>query len=218
MEMLAEHKKREGKFMRKLVLAVALLALASIAFADNNPLITVDENGKGTINFGGGPIPLPGVIAADPGPGGLAGALTYNLLGPPALVAGDLLIQETVGAVVILSDWVRFNPAGTGGNPVYPASLVFYSERGDEPIPDLADTGFPTAQYTNVLSVLEVGPEGNNGFLYTPTANQPGFVPGFGVTYNIKSDVVPEPASASLFVIGGGMLLAGWRLRKRRPN
>ena len=37
---------------------------------------------------------MSGIVAADPGPTGLPSALTYNLLGPPGLVAGDLLIND----------------------------------------------------------------------------------------------------------------------------
>ncbi len=180
------------------------------------PLITVDENGNGTILFPGQPSgQLSGTLLADPGPGGLASALTYNLEMPPALVGGDVLVQELISADLILSDIIRFNPAGTGSNS-YPASLVFYSDNGDG-VDSLADTGFPTALYTNTVTQLEIGPEGNNGLVYTPTENQPGFVSGFAVSYNIISDseAVPEPASISLFALAGGLLLARKRLMKR---
>src|SRR6516165_8324985 len=94
------------------VFVFALLFLhGTSTFADNNPLITVDERGSGSLLFPGAPpIPTHGVLAVDPGPGGLAAALTYNLLGPPGLVAGDVFLLE--GTVV--SDVIRFNPAGTG--------------------------------------------------------------------------------------------------------
>ena len=192
----------------------ALLALFLVATAGAatlaTPLITVDENGNGTIRS----TSLPGVLTADPGPGGLASALTYNLLGPPSLIAGDVLLQELIGADLILSDIIRFNPAGTG-SPSYPASLVFYSDIGDG-ADTLADTGFPTAHYTNIVTPVEVGPEGANGIIYTPTENQPGFVPGFAVTYSITSDsAAPEPASMSLVALAGGLLLAGRRWMKR---
>jgi hypothetical protein len=201
-----------------LSLAVFLLAIGSQAQAQNNPLITVDERGNGSIAFPGSlPSTLPGVLAPDPGPGGLSAALTYNLGGPPSLVAGDVLLFEP-GIGGAISDQFRFNPAGTGGNPAYPASLVLYSAGGDS----LGDKGFPIdrATYPNTLILTETGPEfGPNGlFAYTPTANQPGFVPGFAVTYNITSDAgtaVPEPAS---LVMVGTAVLAGlgyaWR-RKR---
>jgi hypothetical protein len=108
--------------MRARVLASVLLGVTTIVMsasavpAQNNPIITVNENGVGTIQFPGGPAtPLPGALAPDPGPGGSQSALTYNLLGPPALVAGDLHIFEP--GTQVLSDLIRFNPAGTGGSP-----------------------------------------------------------------------------------------------------
>ena len=186
------------------LLAVGLLCcVCSPALADSCPLITVDENGNGTLNFnvcgfGGRAFPTPGALAADPGPGGLPSVLTYNLLGPPALVAGDVLLQDGVGGPTL--DVVRFNPAGTGG-PTYPPSLLFYSDNlggfdslGDTPSP-------PGALYANVVSIPEVGPEGNNGAFYTPTDGQPGFVLGFAVSYHLVSDT-PEPGTLGLFASG----------------
>ena len=131
----------------QLLLAFVIVgSLCSLAFADPCPTITVDENGNGTLDFttGGGcgaaAIPIKGVLAPDPGPGGLPAVLTYNLLGPPSLVAGDVLLTDAdLGGAVL--DVVRFNPAGTGGNPAYQASLVFYSDNaggfdalGDTPL------------------------------------------------------------------------------------
>lgn len=37
--------------------------------------------------------------------------------------------------------------------------------------------------------------------LYTPLSGQPGYVPGFSVTYNIISDT-PEPSTLMLFGTG----------------
>ena len=48
----------------------------------------------------------------------------------------------------------------------------------------LADTGLPGSMYTNTFTIAEGAGE---DFFYTPTTNQPGFVPGFGVTYHIIS-------------------------------
>src|SRR5262245_38524641 len=82
--------------------------LASSAGA--TPVIYIDEFGTGFLDFGGGLIPTTGVLQPDPGPGGLASVLTYNLLGPPALIAGDVLLSDS-GAI---QDVLRFNPARTG--------------------------------------------------------------------------------------------------------
>jgi hypothetical protein len=152
----------------------------------------------------------------------LAAALTYNLLGPPSLVAGDLLLLEP-GASNAVSDVVRFNPAGTG-SPNYPASLVFYSDTAD-PVgekPQAADTGLPTAFYTNTFVGREVvggGPANlNHTFTYTPTAGEPGFIAGFSVTYFIQSSVVvPEPGPIVLGSVSAGAGLVGvwWRRRLR---
>ncbi len=200
--------------VRRLLLQLVtplLVALASTPTqAQNNPLITLDETGVGTILFPGSiATPLISGMLPDPGPGGLPAALTYDLGGPPNLLAGDLILTENG----VISDVIRFNPAilATG----YPASVVFYSDRGTEPNPPLADTGFPVAFYTLVLTLPEVGPEaGPNGITYTPTANDPGYVNGFSVTYLIISDPVPEPGTLTLGAAGAAFGLAlAWRRR-----
>jgi hypothetical protein len=181
------------------LLGAILLAFGmhSPAAAQNNPLITVDENGNGTLLFpGAAAVPTVGVLAPDPGPGGGPAVLTYSLLGPPA--AGDVRLQDGTGGPIL--DVVRFNPAGTGGNPAYPASLVFYSDNVGG-LDSLGDTlAPPSSFYTNTLTILEIGTETDNGAIYTPSAGQPGFVAGFQVTYDMISDAgvpVPEPGSLS---------------------
>src|SRR5882762_42648 len=185
--------------MRKftfLTVVVAFMALPGSAPAQgNNPSIFANEHGFGSItDLGGFVFNMPGVVAADPGPGGLPSALTYNLLGPPALVAGDLFIQELIGPTLGLSDLIRFNPDGTA--PGYRASFVFYSASGGG-VDSLADMGFPAVSYANRFTVLEV----NEEVFYTPNPDQPGYVPGFAVTYHFLSDDpagqgVPEPVAA----------------------
>ena len=179
-----------------LCLAFLLVVTSSTVLADNI-LLTVDENGNGTLvsPFVSGPLALPSSLAQDPGPGGLAGALTYSLLNPPGLVIGDVILTE--GGV--MGDLLRFNSNGT---------LVFYSLPGEG---TLADIGFPTAFQTNLVSFAE-GLDGT--FFYTPSAGQPGFVAGAAVpvSYRFISDSVPEPTTIFLFGTG----LAGVIARKRR--
>jgi hypothetical protein len=184
-----------------LALAAWLATAPGTVFAQFTVTITVDENGHGSLaNSSGFMAPLPFAQQQDPGPGGMAGAATYGLLGPPGLTGGDVLLVEP-GVNGTLSDLIRFNPNQNGG------SLVFYS---DQPQDALADIGFPTALNTNTASFVEVGPEGANGFSYTPTSGMPGFISGAGgpVTYVLQSDVqtVPEPAS---IVMGGISLSVG---------
>ena len=216
MLIVALFSKGEVSMLKRLLVSVMLsLVVVCGAGATNNPLITVDEDGNGTLQFSGAPsIATHGVLAPDPGPGGLPLALTYNLLGPPGLVAGDVLVFED-STFTELSDIIRFNPAGTG-NAAYPASLVFYSDNVDG-IDNLADVGFPIARYPNVVRLLEADIGGGQiGLHYTPTENQPGFVPGFGVTYHAISDGeaarVPEPITTTLLGIG----LAGIAVSRRR--
>ena len=180
--------------------------------AGNNPLISVNETGSGSLGFPGSPaFNLTGVLAPDPGPGGRSSALTYNLLGPPGLVAGDVFMNEPGEST---SDLIRFNPSGTGGNQSYAASLVFYSLAG-EGAP--ADTGLPSLFYENRAFVLE-NPSGVA--TYTPTSSQPGFVPGFEVSYVFTSAIsAPDSGAAALFLslgFGGLVLLQRVpRLRKQ---
>src|SRR5438034_6863170 len=97
-----------------LCLATLLMVTSSNAFADNI-IITVDENGHGRlVNPNIGTFTLPASMLPDAGPGGQSSALTYNLLGPPGLVIGDVILTEGLG----MGDVLRFNPNGT---------LVFYS-------------------------------------------------------------------------------------------
>jgi hypothetical protein len=193
----------------------AAAAALIVAFMSNpearaqvgNPGILLTEFGYGAIHFPGtASSPIAGFPMPDPGPGGLPNALTYDLLGPPGLVTGDLILQDVAGGP--MSDVIRFNfgPAG--------AFAVFYSalpEPGEPATP--ADIGFPTAFYPNQAMLLEVAIPipGGFGVIYTPAPNQPGFIPGVGVTYTIQSEL-PAPNSAVLLGLGG--LMAGSRRRR----
>ena len=209
--------------MRPFKLAIALCGVTicgGVAAWASVPIgtvvLTVDERGEGVVDFGFGNVAFGGVLAPDPGPGGLESALTFGLVGlsfpgEPPLTAGDVLIRDV--ATGALLDVLRFNPAGTGGMPGYIPSLVLYSIDPQNQ-PDSADTPVPPSSfYDNTLTVLENGAEGPITFTYDPDTGQPGFVPGFTVTYGVVPQL-PEPASMAIF----GVALVGLAAIRRRPR
>lgn len=164
--------------------------------------IFVHEDGTGSFtNSSGFTQSLPSFQLSDPGPGGLANALTFSLLDPPGLVAGDLFVLDPV--TLQISDVIRFNsdqslPDQSTG------SLVFYSLADGN---QLADIGLPASNYATTFTLTEnVG----GATLFTPVAGQPGFVDGAEgpVTYHIFSDEpnrVPDKGD-SLVLLGLGFL------------
>jgi hypothetical protein len=192
-----------------LLTAVLVIGLCNPAAAAT--IVTLDENGNGSINFGAGPTFIPGSLQQDPGPGGQPAVLTY-VLNAPNLTAGDLLLTD--GGLI--DDLVRFNPAGTGGVPNYLSSVLIYSS-GVRGIDSLADTlQLPFADYSNTLTIPETTGGGVDGVQYTPVSGQPGFIPGFAVTYAITSDV-PEPSSIFL-MLSGAVFYAGRRIGRARAR
>jgi hypothetical protein len=196
------------RLVRNVAATIMFCVAATVANAQFAVDTTVDENGNGLItNTAGFRRALPATMAPDPGPGGQPLALTYDLLNPPGLATGDLIMFEPGGGI---SDIIRWNPNGT---------LVFYSDNIEGDF-DLADTGFPAALYANQFIIDEVGPEDSNGVDYTPTIGQPGFVAGAAgpVRYHIISDTqTPEPGSLALLVglgVSGGVFSVARRRRK----
>ena len=194
-----------------------LLALACACAITPNSLFaqliyTFDEYGTSTGPVGGPPI-SPGILLPDPsGPAGLTvPVMVYTV--PLQLVNGDLVLTEpgnpTGGPN---SDIVRFwNPTG-----INQTQIIFYSDFSPTDPPDApADTGLPQ-QLINPIFMPEVGPEGNNGAVYTPVAGAPGSLLGASIQYNIISDGrVPEPGTMALTSLGGGLLLLALKRRQQ---
>jgi hypothetical protein len=156
----------------------------------------------------------PGILQPDPsGAIGLpVPVLVYNL--PFSVIPGDVVLTEPGNPAGSQqdSDIVRFwNPTGSG-----PSQIIFYSDfSATDPADSPADSGLPLGSMPLLVTIPEIGPEGNNGAVYTPTPNQPGFILSTAVppaTYNIISDV-PEPGTLALAILGSGTVLLAVRRR-----
>jgi hypothetical protein len=195
-----------------------LLAGPVADLVNGNILIIVDENGHGTINGFGGVQQLPFALQNDPGPGGRRNVLTYSLLNPPRLRAGDVAFDApgTLEPDLLYGgDLIRFNRNETCAADGSIGCLVFYSDNTDGSN-DLADGLPPRRLRGNVAHIAELGTEAFNFAIYTPVRGEPGFVRGADapVTYIFISDI-PEPASLAILLTGmAGLGLA--RIRRRR--
>jgi hypothetical protein len=189
-----------------------MVVFASTAHAQFTITVTVDENCNGVFMSSiGFQSPLDCGLFPDFGPGGLPSAVTYDLLNPPGLVAGDLLLFESGAPGAPIADIIRFNAFSpvTGGS----GSLVFYSALDGGVT--LADTGFPTALYPNIAVGVATGT-----FMYTPVLGQPGFVAGAAgpATYVVRTFTasVPEPATVALLC--AGLAAVAWARRRTAPR
>jgi hypothetical protein len=188
------------------ILSVLGCAYAMTTASSFAQLYTFDEFGNSSSPATLPPI-SPGIMQADPSGGLTVPVLVYTL--PLPLVTGDVVLTEpgnpTGGPD---SDVVRFwNPTG-----INQTQIIFYSDASAvDPADSPADTGLPQ-QLINPVFVNEVGPEGNNGAIYTPPAGGPGSFPGALIQYNIISDV-PEPNKVVLTIVGAGLLLLAQKRR-----
>lgn len=202
---------RLGALTATAIAAASLNMQAHAQVAPPTRTITIDENGNGTVTGGETPVSLNYGMRADPGPGGLSSVLTYALPTGYTVVPGDVHLTDADEGGIFL-DVIRFNQIV--GEVALPGSIAFYSDNLDG-FDSLADTSSPPGgAYTNLVSIPEIGPEGDNGAFYTPTANQPGYVGGFAVTYHFISDSgVPEPATWAMMIAGFGLM--GLALRRK---
>jgi hypothetical protein len=196
--------------MKKSHIPITLLAATFVLSgitsqaAPLNPTLSFHENGQGLVELPNGVvIPLLGVLAPDPGPGGLSSALTFTAHpGEELFVVGDVIVLDANGNI---SDVFRFNP-GTGSPGGFSQGLVFYS---NDQAGLLADMGLPSSFYANAVRIFEssTGPTS-----YIPTAGQPGFEAGLAVpiTYQIFS--VADTGSTLSFLIATVLGVALLRL------
>jgi len=166
--------------------------------------LTFDEQGNGLIDMrdGTGPHPITPVSGAS--------NLVFAL--PSPVITGDVRIWEDfLGGT--LSDVLRFtNSSGDLGGGLDGTIMIVYSDL-PEPgtVGDPADVGIPTnLTPRDGGGVVEVGPEGNNGVIYSPGGP-------FDNIYNFRSDgsLIPEPSSIIMLSLGAfGAAGYGWRRRR----
>ena len=211
-------KKATQMKMLTVLLVASIGILATSAFAQLTgqagavPLVTVDEFGNGTYNG----TPLQSAMRTDPFSG--ITTLAYFLPFSPAF--GDVLLLEPFPPAIntnTISDILRFENGGTNQGFLYFFSDASTNDPADAPadvqqLPQIL-TQFP------IVTLGEVGPEGNNGATYVAAAGGPGsnLLTGGQVQYNIISDgIIPEPGSILLGTFGGALLLLSNRRRRHK--
>jgi hypothetical protein len=199
--------------IKKIALLAAVLAVVAVVSPVQAALIlNFDENGNGSISINGGAFTqVIGTLTANPScsslPGGLC--LTY-ILGGQLVNIGEGAISDSSTAFV-LGDGLRFTDAngslaapGTVGTTTADR-MIYFSDVEQVSDGALANTGFPTNFSSQFVYATEVGPEGSNGFTYSPSPN----------VYNGISDI-PEPDMVVL--LGSGALALALARRLRRTS
>jgi len=190
----------------KTLFALGCVCVITAGSSSAQLIYTFDEFGNSSGPSSAPPISA-GVMQPDPSGGLTVPVLVYTV--PLPLITGDVVLTEPGQPIPgPFSDVVRFwNPTG-----INMTQIIFYSDfSATDPADAPADTGLPS-QLISPVFINEVGPEGNNGALYTPPAGGPGSFPGALVQYNIISDV-PEPNILALVILASGLSLF---LLKRR--
>ena len=188
------------KRLPRILLALALPSAIAVSTASaQNKLVTVDERGNGNLSG----LPLPSSLMLDPFSGMTTLAYQLPFPGTP----GDIQLIEVNRPQPNISDVIRFD-----GN----SHLFFFSDQDGPPV-DPADVGLPQpSAVLQSIAIPEVGPEGNNGALYTPNPGDPGFDGTVGLlAYHFISDApVPEPTTLVLASLAGLLVT---RRRRRLP-
>lgn len=203
--------------LQVLFACVCLAASAEGISLAQSATIQLDEYGDCVLSSGRTEH-ITGYLAADPGPGGLGSALTFDLGTPPVpIVTGDLIIEDPSTSDV--SDILRVEQA----TPSSHVHLVLYS--ADILGGASADTGLPGLYSTNTNVVMEVSVPGGIGWSGSPSAGEPGYLTGLPVTFTIYSSgrvptshATPEPGSIALLGGLSAVSAGSFMRRRRRPS